>query len=217
MHWNFVLSTKSHVASTLLPKKATMSKQQATKLPVASTVLLVWTGLKAFNKSEASIPSPSSTLTGCSTFSRRHSTTSARWRAFTYCRYWKMWKFTITFAGDVYEPQIRCNLPLNYYFRLTALHWVNLGQPSPLWVPFLHLFRNRTSGDLWNGVLRDEWSSSHVTTSAWRAWSHPFFNRNRIPGGKVVLLSPPAPRNPALERRNKYTDPEKSACGWKFW
>jgi len=46
---NFVLSTKSNVASTLLPKTATLSKQQATKLPVASTMLLrhllVWTGL----------------------------------------------------------------------------------------------------------------------------------------------------------------------------
>jgi len=38
---NFVLSTKSNVASTLLPKTATLStKQQATLLPVASTMLL---------------------------------------------------------------------------------------------------------------------------------------------------------------------------------
>jgi len=48
-------ATRSNVASTLLPKMATMSKQQATKLRrcrcnwptllhVASTMLLVWTG-----------------------------------------------------------------------------------------------------------------------------------------------------------------------------
>jgi len=45
LRWNFVLSTKSNVASKMLPKTATLSKQQATKLPVASTLLLVWTGL----------------------------------------------------------------------------------------------------------------------------------------------------------------------------
>jgi len=43
LRWNFVISTKSNVASTLLPKTATLSKQQATS--VASTMLLVWTGL----------------------------------------------------------------------------------------------------------------------------------------------------------------------------
>ena len=45
LRWNFVLSTKSNVASTMLPKTATLSKQQAIKLPVASTLLLVWTEL----------------------------------------------------------------------------------------------------------------------------------------------------------------------------
>jgi len=35
-----VASTKSNVASTLWPKTATMSKHQATKLPVATTLLL---------------------------------------------------------------------------------------------------------------------------------------------------------------------------------
>jgi len=44
---NIVECYKSNVASILLPKTATLSKQQATKLPVASTMLLVWTGLKA--------------------------------------------------------------------------------------------------------------------------------------------------------------------------
>ena len=38
LHWNCVLSTKSNIAPTLLPKSAKLSKQQATKLPVASTV-----------------------------------------------------------------------------------------------------------------------------------------------------------------------------------
>ena len=51
LRWNFVLSTKSNVALTLLPKRETLSKLQATKLPsklpVASTMLLVWTGLYA--------------------------------------------------------------------------------------------------------------------------------------------------------------------------
>ena len=40
LRWNFVFSTKSNVASTLLPKTAILSKQQATKLAVASTMLL---------------------------------------------------------------------------------------------------------------------------------------------------------------------------------
>ena len=39
----------SNVASTMLHKTATLSKQQATKLAVASTLLLVWTGFNEWS------------------------------------------------------------------------------------------------------------------------------------------------------------------------